>query len=135
MVKTAKSVDVPFDYIPIATWTSIETNVLVVVACLMTMKPLLLRAWPNLLGSSGRLGGNNTSNNHVLTIGSKPLRAPLDPRGQPKNVENWNGLVERREVKDLEGQTAECGRNSADEIRRTNGDVTDIGRVYGRGSL
>lgn len=73
--------DVPFDYVPIATWTAIETNSAIVVACLMTLKPFLSRHLPMLLGSSGP-GDSSGEKEHVdaghriLTIGSKPTRIP-----------------------------------------------------------
>ncbi|KAK0661212.1 hypothetical protein QBC41DRAFT_285943 [Cercophora samala] len=63
-------------------WTSLEIHTSIVVACAMTLKPLITRLFPNLLEpSSGentaqpsaRLGSNGGPQ---LTIGSKPLRNP-----------------------------------------------------------
>jgi hypothetical protein len=113
LVKTATSVDVPFEYVPIATWTSIETNVTVVIACLMTMKPLLSKFFPNLLGGyQQQSSGGEQPEGRVLTIGSKPSRAPLGSHRQSWNVfQGRHSLLEPgpEEMKDLEGQMAEHG--------------------------
>jgi hypothetical protein len=96
LVKTQSVIDVPFEYVPIATWTSIETNTAVAIACLMTFKPLLTKFFPNMMGSSHRAGsdGQEAEGGRVLTIGSKPVRPA------------WNVFHSRHgggdEIKDLE---------------------------------
>ncbi len=72
---TADTRDFTFDNVAIAFWSCVETNATVSVACIMTMKPILARWFPNLVEEPGqpdlmvaRSGGR------VLTIGSRPVR-------------------------------------------------------------
>ncbi|KAK4671747.1 hypothetical protein QC764_608365 [Podospora pseudoanserina] len=70
-------------------WTSLEIHISILVACAMTLKPLITRLFPNLLeppsGESTGLpsgGGAGSNGGAQLTIGSKPLRnqpAPARP--------------------------------------------------------
>ncbi|KAK0701241.1 hypothetical protein B0H67DRAFT_595669 [Lasiosphaeris hirsuta] len=61
-------------------WTLIEGNTGITVACIMTLKPLVSKLFPNLLEPSGITdsGRNNTgfvsSSERPLTVGSRPAR-------------------------------------------------------------
>lgn len=48
-------------------WTLCEINLAICVACAMTLKPLVARLFPSLVGPS-------VGNNSLLTIGSRPTR-------------------------------------------------------------
>jgi hypothetical protein len=41
-----ESLDFTWDFVPISHWNCAELNVGIICACLMTMKPLIDRAWP-----------------------------------------------------------------------------------------
>ncbi|KAK3339821.1 hypothetical protein B0T25DRAFT_489625 [Lasiosphaeria hispida] len=87
---TANSVDFHFDNIPTALWSCIETNATVVVACNMTMKPLLAKWFPNLMAPGGDGNEQNRQGDagvadlsgRVPTIGSGPSR-PIVGQQQP----------------------------------------------------
>ncbi len=61
-------------------WTVIEAHTAIVVACTMTLKPLVTRFFPNLLVPASRRSDSSkdeasaVSNGPPLTIGSKPSR-------------------------------------------------------------
>ncbi|KAK4042050.1 hypothetical protein C8A01DRAFT_44933 [Parachaetomium inaequale] len=80
---TADAMDYTFDNIPIAFWSCVETNATVVIACFMTMKPLLSKWFPNLTkaseGSSEqhRQDAMVDSSGRLPTIGSRPSRPIL----------------------------------------------------------
>ena len=69
--------------------TSVEVNGAIVCACVMTLKPLVARFLPGLLGGLSRGGGDDfrkgssgsDSNGRrgPPTIGSRPSKAPLSP--------------------------------------------------------
>lgn len=90
----------------------------------MTMKPLLSKFFPKLIGSYLRQSSGDQAGNHVLTIGSKPSRAPLEQHQQPWDVvfDGRQGSLDQRveEMKDLEGQTTEQGRHSIGAGRKVN---------------
>ncbi|KAK0714503.1 hypothetical protein B0H67DRAFT_214086 [Lasiosphaeris hirsuta] len=85
-------------------WTILEINTPIVVACIMTLKPLAARFFPRLLSETGRRSGGDgeagegseASSGPPLTIGSKPSRNPLVVR----EGEEWMEIPEGR---DLEG--------------------------------
>src|SRR4051812_46574421 len=61
-------------------WTVIEVNTAIVVACIMTLKPLVSKVLPGLLDSHGPSTETSIiSSDPPLTIGSKPSRNPLSP--------------------------------------------------------
>ena len=64
--------------------TAIEINGAIVVSCIMTLKPLMTRFFPNFLGSSSLRRGSNPNDggldtNKPPTIGSKPMKALVNP--------------------------------------------------------
>jgi len=64
--------------------TAIEINGAIVVSCIMTLKPLITRFFPNFLGSSSLRRGSNANDggldtNKPPTIGSKPMKALVNP--------------------------------------------------------
>ena len=42
----------PYQYSLIAIWGAVEVNLAIICACLTTFKPLVVRFFPNILGSS-----------------------------------------------------------------------------------
>ncbi|KAM7219250.1 hypothetical protein V8F06_005419 [Rhypophila decipiens] len=81
---TETSVDFFFDNVPTALWSCIETNATIVVACNMTLKPLLAKWFPNLVtpGAGDDEQTVTSSNDRLPTIGSGPSRAVLEGRQQ-----------------------------------------------------
>ncbi|KAK0732010.1 hypothetical protein B0H67DRAFT_566439 [Lasiosphaeris hirsuta] len=61
--------------------TAVEVNGAIVCACIMTLKPLVTKLFPGLLGSRGSQNPAGSDNSHrgPPTIGSKPSKAPLSP--------------------------------------------------------
>lgn len=81
ILKTTDTTDVPYDNTTIAFWTTVETNATVVIACFMTMKPLLAKWFPSVIepsnnGSDEMLNAGPDANGRVPTIGSAPTRSP-----------------------------------------------------------
>ncbi|KAK3356514.1 hypothetical protein B0T25DRAFT_497110 [Lasiosphaeria hispida] len=80
---TADTLDYTFDNIPIAIWSCLETNATVVIACFMTMKPLLSKFFPNVTNPGGegdeqyQQDAMADSTGRVPTIGSRPSRMIL----------------------------------------------------------
>ncbi len=78
----------PLDYFynmaPIGYWTMVETNGAIVCACLMTLKPFVVRVFPRVFGSSGSPWTVRSGSDKWVsppTIGSKdPLSASKLPR-------------------------------------------------------
>ena len=71
--------DFTFDIIGVAIWTLIEVNTAIVCACIMTLKPLIAKLFPNLLDPRGMSldtppGAVVSQGGRPLTIGSKPFR-------------------------------------------------------------
>ncbi|KAK1752222.1 hypothetical protein QBC47DRAFT_68429 [Echria macrotheca] len=103
-------------------WTLIEPNTAIVVACAMTMKPLVGKLFPGLLES--RPSQNETSlagSGPQLTIGSKPSRNPLSPA----NRHSWMELPDRNDkgdiiLSDLEAALEEPGRPVASSVSSTS---------------
>lgn len=96
LIAVKGSTDPDFTYSPtdLTYWTAIEVHTAIVVACTMTLKPLVTRFFPNLLnprrsgadsssksdtsgGGGGGGGAGAMSDGPPLTIGSKPTRQPL----------------------------------------------------------
>lgn len=83
LIMTQYSLDFTYDNTSTALWTCIETNAAVVVACTMTLKPLLSKLWPNLWdGREPRASDENP----VVTIGSKRPGHKLSSRRHPWNI-------------------------------------------------
>jgi len=86
---TANSIDFHFDNIPTALWSCIETNATVVIACNMTLKPLLTKWFPDLMTPRGDGNEQNVhgdmeaagSSGRLPTIGSGPSR-PIEGQHQ-----------------------------------------------------
>ncbi|KAK4454220.1 hypothetical protein QBC34DRAFT_471045 [Podospora aff. communis PSN243] len=86
-------------------WTVIEVNTAIVVACIMTLKPLVSRIFPVLLDSRRpSVETSITSSDPPLTIGSKPSRNPLSPvrpeswadmPGYPGTANRFSGDIEK----------------------------------------
>ena len=74
---TGNSMDASYDNVSTAYWTCVETNITVVIACVMTLKPLVSRAFPSLFRESSNSYVRQPSDPQarVLTIGSRPVRA------------------------------------------------------------
>lgn len=111
----ANTVDYTFDNVPIAFWSCIETNATVMVACIMTMKPLLAKLFPNLTTPGGGSHEQNQQGamanvvgNHVPTIGSGPSRMMMVEQqrawmyvGGDEEHEGKNWAAESTDVREL----------------------------------
>ncbi|KAK4188146.1 hypothetical protein QBC35DRAFT_383311 [Podospora australis] len=102
-------------------WTSIEAHTAIIVACAMTLKPLVTKFFPNLLvpqtpDSSG--SPSNASSGPQLTIGSKPLRKQPSPAGGGAYMEVAEGGNETNDVAlgDIEAQSHETALSKSKDI-------------------
>ncbi|KAK3294236.1 uncharacterized protein B0H64DRAFT_462914 [Chaetomium fimeti] len=89
-VKNAADPDSTYTNTDLVYWTCVEVNTAIVVACAMTLRPLVTRFWPRLFDSRGSSGGDGAGgggggggssggvsgggHGPPLTIGSKPSR-------------------------------------------------------------
>jgi len=64
--------DVTWQFSRVAYWGAVEVNLAIIAACLTTLKPLLVRTFPNLLGSS--LNAYGPSSN-MMRRGGTTLRS------------------------------------------------------------
>ncbi|PKS10096.1 hypothetical protein jhhlp_001846 [Lomentospora prolificans] len=81
LILTKNTTDVPYDNTTIAFWTTVETNATVIIACFMTMKPLLAKWFPSLIEPSNdpsneMQDASPDANGRMPTIGSTPTRPP-----------------------------------------------------------
>ncbi len=84
---TVETRDFTFENVTIAFWSCVETNATIVIACFMTMKPLLAQWFPAFAAFwSQNPGGQHPSegtddvSSRPPTIGSKPSRPRTHPR-------------------------------------------------------
>lgn len=70
--------DFTFDSTSNSIWSCVETNGSVCVACFMTMKPLLARWFPNLIGGERQeywaVAGSNADRLPTIGGGNRPMR-------------------------------------------------------------
>ncbi|KAK0636822.1 hypothetical protein B0T17DRAFT_90797 [Bombardia bombarda] len=91
---------------PLTYWTVLEVNGSIVIACLMTLKPLVTKFYPDLLNHpDSEDEPSAASNDPPLTIGSKPSRNPLTPARRASWIEvaDQNGIVDVM-LQDIEAQ-------------------------------
>ncbi|KAK3687807.1 hypothetical protein B0T22DRAFT_479091 [Podospora appendiculata] len=94
-------------------WTVVEVNTSIVVACLMTLKPLVARFLPRLLDSREGAGtSSDTSSAPPLTIGSRPLRNPAAQSQLETWVEEETRAVREKDVERQDGR--ETSNDSAE---------------------
>jgi hypothetical protein len=78
MLSLYNSEDTTWDNVPIAIWTCVEVNVAIVCACLMTIKPLIVKLLPKIFLERNVRGferqGSGERSPRQLTIGSKPVQ-------------------------------------------------------------
>lgn len=84
LLMTLHTTDIPYDNTTTAFWTTIETNATVVIACIMTMKPLFSKWFPSL--TQLRSGEMQDANGRVPTIGSTPTRPPNAGSSEPLSL-------------------------------------------------
>ena len=79
----ATSTDPSWDSISMTHWNVVEVNVAIVCACLMTLKPLVSKLWPQLLDpSSSGEGQTDSKEEHSDVSPSGSLgRGARPPRG------------------------------------------------------
>ncbi len=80
----SNTTDPSWDSIGMTHWNVVEVNVAIVCACLMTVKPLVSKLWPQLLepSTSGEGHTNSTKEEHSDTSPSGSLgRGSRPPRG------------------------------------------------------
>jgi hypothetical protein len=112
-------------------WTVIEVHTGIVVACLMTLKPLVAKLFPGLLdppqtkdGTSGARSGP------PLTVGSKPTRLPHDAQHHESWFEvdghNETGEVMLRDVEAEAGEQSQTPPRPGDTQLTLNNDEDTI---------
>lgn len=80
-------------------WAAVEINLAIVCACLTTLRPLVARLFPRLLGmtiSTSALNGDGTSGQTGLpeTIGSATMQAPRRHGAIHEEEREFAGLVD-----------------------------------------
>lgn len=82
LVTIARSTDPTWDTSTVAIWSCVELNIAIICACCMTLRPLLARLFPKLMGS----GYQRHSNDRIpdpgqfpLTVGSRKVQRAEDP--------------------------------------------------------
>lgn len=122
LLMTLHTTDIPYDNTTTAFWTTIETNATVVIACIMTINPLLSKWFPSVMQL--RSDEMRAANGHVPTIGSTPTRPPNADRNErrswnsfgtdPVELERDSGRVER----DLEAAGHLNSRNGSSDSEK-----------------
>lgn len=69
--------DFTWDYVSIVNWTSVEVNTSIVCACLLVMKPLIMKLWRKLRPNHG--GSRTENSGNPVTIGGKSFRSNSTP--------------------------------------------------------
>lgn len=117
--KTDSLADVTYTGTELTYWTVVEVHTAIVVACVMTLKPLVAKFTPCLLfggGDSTKSDSSAATSEPPLTIGSRPLRNGL---GQPR-PDSWmeigGGNVDHTNTGDvmLEDIEAKAGLSQPD---------------------
>jgi hypothetical protein len=81
LILSADAVDTTWHYTTSAYWTTVEVNFSIICACVMTLKPLIVKLFPGFvevrLSSSDRDQSWELSTSHnPPTIGTKSVRTP-----------------------------------------------------------
>ncbi|KAK4126377.1 hypothetical protein N657DRAFT_615079 [Parathielavia appendiculata] len=120
-----------FGNIDLTYWTVIEVHTAIVVACTMTLKPLVAKFFPNVLsprnssGSSKDEGPSATGSDPPLTIGSKPSRQ-LPPVVTGERYGHDEGVAEEVMLGNIEQQRG-GGMHDADRTRTHGREVEEKG--------
>ncbi|KAK0634102.1 hypothetical protein B0T14DRAFT_561619 [Immersiella caudata] len=119
LVMNSNAVDFTWDFATPTSWAIIEVNFSIICACVMTLKPLIVKIFPGL--AEARLSSSDRDQswdmqNHPPTIGTKPMRTPL--RIEDESV----GGGFRSDDGDLGGD-----RSAAGDLRRRNSHGVDPG--------
>ncbi|KAH6706333.1 hypothetical protein BKA61DRAFT_558837 [Leptodontidium sp. MPI-SDFR-AT-0119] len=132
-----KNPDITWAVVPALVWCTIEIDVGIICACLPTLKPVLRRHFPILLGSSGRVSSRTPQSGRRHTLGYRP------------DFELSNVSSNRDVFRKKTGRTTECsaglknesqedivGAKSHDIVKTTelSVDYSDAGRSGSRGS-
>ncbi|KAK5658378.1 hypothetical protein OQA88_2354 [Cercophora sp. LCS_1] len=110
--KDKVDLDFTWNTVKLTHWTIIECNTAIVIGCIMTLKPLISKMFPNLLETRcSRMGSSDVTNSPPLTIGSKPSRNPFSP---PRR-DSWAELPDQDDdmgdvmMRDLEAGPRDLG--------------------------
>ena len=85
------SQDPTWDFATIAHWNSVEINIAIVCACLMTLKPFIAKIFPNLFLSVGDYQRHN-GEIHPRTIGAASFKTKA--LSKPKNAHLADGSTD-----------------------------------------
>lgn len=58
----------------ISTWANVEINLAIIIACIPTLKPLVVKFCPSLLSPTGSQRNEEDAGSHPPTISSPPCR-------------------------------------------------------------
>ncbi len=120
--------DISYQFTTVAYWGAVEVNLAIICACLTTLKPLLVRFFPKLLGGS-----------IATRYGTTPNAVP--PASRSADVTRGGGqkkrmlTVEEREfarLEDGESVKSEQSLVRGYEMEVVGGGITRPGRVYGK---
>ncbi len=120
--------DMPYNFAVLSHWSAVEVNLAIICACLTTLKPLVARFFPKLLGSSmaSRYGGkaaHNTGSRYggVSRGGGGPPIDTLSSQRQKRHT-----TIEEREFSRLDDESVKSEQGLVPsyqlEIRGKTGD-------------
>ena len=127
------SKDLTWDNVGAASWSAVELNVAIICACLPMLKPLLVRMFPHLLGSTGR---QNSSGARAYGYGyadrASRFNGGLGPGfGNTSTIKSTAGV----EPWDFNGFRKDSGRGSGSGSETTavnSGKDIELGNNIGR---
>ena len=115
-IQSSPSPDFTYAGIFLTYWTTVEVNVVIVVACLMTLKPLMARLFPRVFTDSYQQ--RSGSNAPPPTIGSMPMRSP-NPRVNHDTLPSWPrspGIINEVDVDGLGFRNGRQHNTPAEEL-------------------
>jgi len=108
--------DITYNGTNLTYWTVIEVHTAIVIACLMTLKPLANKLFPGFLNDNNN-ESSSASSDPPLTIGSRPLRNQLAGQARPDSwveITESNGRrIQHSTADDIEAQPTTEGKPSA----------------------
>lgn len=91
LVKFGNSTNPTYDQYDVIYWSTIETNIGMICTCLPTMRLMLVRLFPKIIGSGTRSGGYATGTSASLGKGVSGGNYDLSERGTGKG-KSWTRI-------------------------------------------
>ena len=132
VLKNLDLTDVTYSLAASSYWSAVEINLAVICACLTTLKPLLARLFPKLLGTSMASGYGTTGRNVAVRYGDAsrtggaPLTTTLSSQRKKRHI-----TVEEHEFAKLDGESIKSEHGFVASYPLGIGGETGGGRHYG----